>query len=496
MAAPLTPAQIPAAYRQGVELAKAGKLREAVGLFTQITRLRPNMAEPHWQIGRIAAKIGDFRTAVDSLDRAQKLKPKELVVLRDFAVALSSFGDTAREIEVLRRILALKANDFEARSALAIALQYIGDFEEAESQLRRCIALQPKNGVTWRLLASGRKLKAGDPVIGEMEKLYSDTSLHPRHRANLDFALAKAHEDVKDYALVMKHLKRGNDELAKIAPYNPAERDAEVAGLKAAFEGIDFNTPALEPDPGYAPVFVTGIPRSGTTLAEQIVGAHSKATAIGEAREFNLAVRQYLGRPDGGFRPLADLSTDDLAAMRKRAEELTRRRFSFGGVCVDKSVQSWHYIGLIRLIMPNARVIVMQRDPRDNLLSIYKNVFSEGTHKYAYRFEHMVHYLKSHREMMDFWHEKAPGLFTEMRYEALVGDPEVEARRLVEAAGLEWEDQCLEFYAQKQRVSTLSVAQVRQPIYQSSTRAWERYGDDIKPLIDALEKEGLLPDGA
>ncbi|MCO6384522.1 sulfotransferase family protein [Oceanicola sp. 502str15] len=496
MAQSLTPAQIPAAYAQGVKLMEAGKLREAAGLFTQITRIRPQIAEPHWQLGRIAAKIGDSRSAVASLDRAQKLKPRELVVLRDFAQALGVFGDTERQITVQRRLLEIKPDDVAVRSELAIALQYMGDFDEAESQLRRCLALQPKNGTIWRLITAGRKFKPGDPAIAEMQALYRDKSLHPRHRANLDFALAKVHEDIKDYAPVMKHLKRGNEEYARLFPYSRAERETEIANLKAAFEGIDFTRPALEPDPGFAPIFVTGIPRSGTTLGEQIIGAHSKATAIGEAREFNQSVQQALSTGNLGFRPLAGLAPDALLALRKRAEELYRRRFSFGAHCVDKSVQNWHYIGLIRYIMPNARIIVMRRDPRDNLLSIFKNVFAEGTHKYAYRIADMVHYLKVHREMMDFWRERAPGLFTEVSYEALVADPEAEAPRLVAAAGLEWEDQCLEFYKQKQRVSTLSIAQVRQPIYTSSARAWERYGDEIKPLIAALEEEGLVPDGA
>lgn len=496
MADKLKARQIPAAYAQGTKLMQAGKLREAHAIFALIVKTKPQTAEAHWQIGRIAARIGDTRMAVKALDTAQKIKPRDLPILRDYAAALERFGDTERQIPVLRRILAITPSDHAARSELAIALQYTGAFDEAEQELRKCLAAQPANGVTWRLLTAGRKIADGDPVIAQMQAAAQDSSLPLRQRANLDFALAKALEDTGDHAAVMPYLNRGNAALAGLHPYDKAERAREVAGLKAAFDGVDFNKPPLDPDPGFAPVFVTGIPRSGTTLGEQIVGAHSAATPIGEAREFGQAVQQFLGVGAVNFRPLAELDNDALLAMRKRAEELLRRRFSFGAVCVDKSVQNWHYIGLIRYLMPNARVIVMHRDPRDNLLSIYKNVFAEGTHRYAYRFEDMVDYLKSHREMMDFWRGKAPGLFAEVSYEALVRDPEPQARALVAAAGLDWEDGCLEFYKTEQRVRTLSIAQARQPIYRSSTRSWERYGAELHPLIEALEKEGLLPDGA
>jgi len=493
---PQSPADIPAAYARAVKLMERGKLREAHGIFHAITRLRPRTAEAHWQIGRIAMQVGDYRAAVEALARAQKIKPREPVVLREYAAALASLGDIAAQVPLLRSLLAVNSGDVAARSDLAIALQQLGRFEEAEAELRRCIAEQPLNGTLYRLLVSGRKIHADDPIIAEMEQLCEDPALRPVHRANLDFALAKALEDAKDYTKVWPHLKRGNDALARLSPYVASQRGKEVTSIIEACDGIDYATPALEPDPGFAPVFVTGIPRSGTTLAEQIIGSHSAATAIGEAREFGQAVSQFLGAGDRRYRPLDSLAKDQLLAMRKRLEELYRRRFSFGAVCVDKSVQTWHFIGLIRWIMPNARVIVMQRDPRDNLLSIYKNVFAEGTHKYAYRVEDMVDYYKSHLKVMDFWRERAAGLFSEMSYEALVADPETRARELVDAAGLAWEDQCLEFYKSKRQVTTLSIAQVRQPIYQTSARAWERYGNDIAPLIAALEKEGLLPDDA
>ncbi|MDF1871034.1 tetratricopeptide repeat-containing sulfotransferase family protein [Vannielia sp.] len=488
---------IPAAYQRAMKLQKAGKLREAHAIYLAIVKARPQTAEAHWQMGRIAVKVGDRRAAVIALAKAQKLKPKEPTVLRDYAFALAHAEEVEAAIKSLRTLLKIVPDDFAARSELAIQLQRFGEFEKAEAEMRRCLKQQPKNGVLYRMMVTGRKIKPNDPLLAEMEALDASKKLEPRHQANLDFALGKALEDVGDFPRAWSYLRSGNHEMNKIAPYDPAFREAEVDGLLGAMEGVDWGEQPVEADDSFRPIFITGLPRSGTTLAEQIVGAHSAVTPLGEATEIGAAIADVGRRhTKEGFAPISAFTAEDLIAVRDSYQRRLRRRFSFGEVITDKSVSSWHYIGVIRRAIPNARIVVMDRDPRDNLLSMFKNVFPEGTHTYTNRIEDLVDYLKSYHRVLDFWRAEAPDAFTMMPYEELVEDPEVKARELVAAAGLEWEDGCLEYWQQKRAVRTLSLSQARQPVYKTSKRAWEKYGDDITPLIEALDKEGLLPDGA
>lgn len=497
MAKTIPAADVSAAYAHATKLQEVGQLKQAHAIYLQIVRQFPKAAEAHWQIGRIARRIGDRRAAVESLARAHALKPREPAVLREFGAALSEAGDSKAAIPVLRNLLEIAPDDFRARSELAILLQHLGEFEEAEVELRRCLKLQPANGVIYRFIVSGRKIAADDPIIKEMEALKRRKDIEPRHRANLEFALAKALEDAGDYPRSWEYLRKGNRELANLVPYSAAARKAEVDALIASMEGVDFSRKIVEPDESFQPIIVTGIPRCGSTLAEQIIGAHSEVTPLGEATELGRAISEMTAhRARSSFASLADATPDELIAVRNRYKDLLQRRFSFGAKFTDKSMSYWHHIGFMHMAIPNAKIIVMQRDPRDNLISIFKNVFAEGTHTYSNRIQDMVDYLKSHRRVMDFWRQTIPDAFVEMQYEDLVTRPEEKARELVAAAGLAWEDGCLDYWKQKRDVKTLSVAQVRQPVYTSSRKAWQKWGKSIDPLIEALDREGLLPHDA
>lgn len=173
---------------------------------------------------------------------------------------------------------------------------------------------------------------------------------------------------------------------------------------------------------------------------------------------------------------------------------MMRERFPETPQITDKSIQTYLTLGLMKLAMPNARFIVVRRDPRDTLLSIYKNVFPEGTHLYGYDQVDLARHYSTFVRMVDFWRERVPGWFHEIQYEELVADPEPQSRALIAACGLEWEDACLNFHENTRKVETLSVFQVRQPISKGSVKAWARYGDRLKPMLDQLRRDGHIED--
>lgn len=487
---------LPAMMRKALSLKEAGRLREAYEHYRAILEARPDTVEALYQIGLIGMAIHSYDGAARALSKACDLRPDDLAILRACAEAHSEAGDTEAAAEAYRRLIRRMPEDMAPRLALGLLLQRAGDFKAAERELRRAIERVPQNGTLYLGLVSGKKLRPGDPLIAQMQALHRAHDLPARQHMHLCFALAKAMEDSGQTARVFPFLTEANAAMRAMMPHGTdpvSEREREIDGLIQLFEAADFSTPALEPDPGFAPIFVTGLARSGTTLVEQILASHSQVTGGGEVGLLSGALRKLVW-PDVKGRPraFAEIARGEFERVRGFYQDLLRRQFQFGTRFTDKTITSYLYIGLIKHILPSARIIVVDRDPRDTGLSSYKNLFREGDHRYAYDLESLAHHYAGYRKIMDFWRAKTPQAFTEVRYEDLIADPEGQSRRLIAAAGLEWEEGVLNFHANTRTVKTLAAHQVRQPIYASSVNAWKRYETELQPLIGALERYGVV----
>ncbi len=401
----------------------------------------------------------------------------------DQAQLLVAEGRDDEALKVLARASAKHPQQTRTMGEEAALLQKLGRFDEAEALFRKAIAKDPDEPTHAYLLALSRKLPEDDPLIGEMDRRFAAKDAPHQTKAALGFALAKVMEDHGKFDRVFAYLRPANDAVKAAYPYSAKGRQRDLDAIKTAYAEADF---PQEPDEtGFAPIFVTGLPRSGTTLVESIIAAHSGVTGGGElglARE--IAMRSILG--DGRFLDPAELGQDRVAAIASEIERTMRRVVPGADRITDKAVQTYTLIGPLARILPAARFVVVHRDPRDTLLSIYKNYFEAGQHRFAYDLADLAGYYRGFLDIVAFWRAKMPGRFIEIRYEDLIAAPEEEARRLIAGVGLGWEDTCLNFHQSKRRVDTLSLAQVRQPIYKSSVRAWERYGDALRPLIDAL----------
>lgn len=327
-----------------------------------------------------------------------------------------------------------------------------------------------------------------------MTAAWADRSVTGRSRTHLGFALAKAMEDTGQTDRVFAFLDAANKAQRAQFPFDLVARDAEIDGLIAAFKGAGFAPLSEKPD-DIAPIFITGLPRSGTTLVEQIIAAHPLVQAGGEMRHGLAEAYKVLGSP-GNFKPLARLSAEQVQGFADSYGSLVRKQHQFETVITDKSIQSHLIIGLLRKALPRSKVIVVRRDPRALGWSIYKNIFADGTHRYAYSLTDIADYIAGFERMIRFWRAACPEHFVEVTYEALVADPDAETRKLIAAAGLEWDPACLEFHARVGRVETLSIAQVRQPIHKRSARGWEAFAEPLAPMIDRLRERGVLPDDA
>ncbi|MDA7428343.1 sulfotransferase [Primorskyibacter aestuariivivens] len=479
---PLSKAQVGQLFQEAQTRLKSGDLTGAERLFQQVHDAAPNAAEPLFHLGRIARMSGDLDRARARFEHAHRAKPAEPAILQALAECQSIMGDTDSAAASHDTLIALQPRHPKPLADKALFLQQQGDFVAAERLFRKALRLSPGNGELYRMWLGGKKLAKGDPTIREMQKLFAYPGLNDAGRIHLGFALAKAMEDSGQFDKVFAYLRRANALQRKAFPYDPAARDAEVAAIMAASDQIG---PPQDSDA--APIIVTGMPRSGTTLMEQILAAHDDVVAGGElAIGLKLAYAGFGVPPD--IAPLEAIQAEKLTTFADGYARQTAMRVDVQGRRVtDKSIQNHLILGHLHRAMPRASLIVVRRDPRDVALSIYKNYFAGGTHRYSNDLGDIARYIKSFDRIVTFWKARVPVF--EISYDALIGAPEEQARALVAAAGLDWQDQCLEFYKRGGAVKTLSIAQVRQPVYQSSGGAWQKYEKDMQPFIDAWDAE-------
>lgn len=479
----MTPQEIRAEFQKALAFLQSGQPDRAEPLLRALLEPTQGAAEVHFHLSRVAEMRGETEAQIAALTEALQKNPNEPTVLAAAVAAHTRHGDTAEVVALYDRLIALKPKDIGPRADKALYLQNTGDFEGAEKILRRLIRQNPQALELYRMLSTVTKLPKGDALVRQMRAFWPDKRLNDHGRMHLGFALAKVSEDAGQTDKVFAFLRPANAAQGRLAPFDAPARDAEWRAFRTAQDVADYSSP-VPPRP-QRPVFVTGLPRSGTTLVEQIIAAHSGARSGGEmGHALSQAIASFGPAPRA--KPLASLSPEDLGRYADRYSRLVRRdNGTAPGVVTDKSIQSHLVYGYIARAMPDARLIVVHRDPRDIALSIYRNHFALGTHRYATDFAAIAHTIKMFREQIAWWRPRLGDRLFEIHYEDLVGEPEPQARALIAAAGLEWEDACLDFHKAKGAVKTLSLAQVRQPIHAGRRAAWRKYEADMAPFIAA-----------
>ncbi|MGV6811475.1 MAG: tetratricopeptide repeat-containing sulfotransferase family protein [Brevirhabdus sp.] len=472
----------------GVALRRAGEVEEAVNLLARLTKSHPSMADAWEELGAAQMDLGDHAAALEALEHARALGRDEARQLTRMGICHAALDHEDRAMEMFDAAIAKSPDLAHPYARKASLLQTQGDFDGAEALFAEAMKRAPETGEFYQMFVTSRKMTEDHPLIPRMEEIWQSETLSDKDRSDLGFALSKTMEDIKADDRAFPYLKTANDLVRKAYPYDVRTRRQELIELRAALDGVDFQAEQVAGASEYAPIFVTGMPRSGTTLVEQIISSHSQVSGAGElgflARD---AYKLLSGKGSGRmFRPLASVPNTQIAELGQLYETHLRADFPNAPRITDKSIQTYTVMGLAKLALPNARFIVVRRDPRDNLLSIYRNQFATGKHLYAYDLADLGHYYRYFEEHIEYWREKMPGAFYEIQYEALIDDPEGEARKLIDACGLEWEDACLSFHENKRSVKTLSVYQVRQPIYKSSMKAWQRYEKELGPMFEAL----------
>jgi tetratricopeptide (TPR) repeat protein len=429
--------------------------------------------------------------ALASCDRALALRPDYVEALNSRGNALTDLKRPEEALASYDRALAIDSRHAVAHDNKGIVLSELGRFEEARLSTLRAIELAPRRIRSYYNLAEFSKLSSDDPHLRAMQELARDmTSLTPDEQVELSFALGKAFGDIGDRERAFRRLQNGNELKRQQTCYDEAACLAAFARTQAAFTPELMHKNEGAGDPSRAPVFILGMPRSGTTLVEQILASHPKVFGAGEIDDFGKAAVGALKGAQGGARgypeAVSQMSGEQLRTLGAAYVERIGAVAPAAARIVNKTPENFRLVGLIHLALPNARIIHVRRDPVDTCFSCFSKLFVDNM-PYAYNLEELGRYYRAYEDLMAHWRAiLPPGVMIDVQYEEVVADLEGQTRRILSHCDVEWDARCLDFHRTARSVRTASVAQVRQPIYQSSIGRWRAYESFLAPLISAL----------
>ena len=434
----------------------------------------------------------------DQLDQALSACQQAVLALTDNSEAHVLLGDILLRLEhyaaaraTYEQALSIDARSLGAFLGLGVLQMELGHLEEARKSFSRAMEIEPENLTPYLYMADVKKMQQEDPCLLRLEAEVSriDSLLESKAVA-LHFALGKAYDDLKQYDRAFPHFAAGcRIKRARIA-YDPDDQDRLVQNICDLFSRKTVESLQGAGDPSDLPIFVLGMPRSGTTLVETIIASHPDVYGAGELRDLLTLAAEPIENSLGNDYPLSlhGLQRDDLARMGGRYVAGLRKRSTTARHITDKMPANFLAIGLIHLMLPNARIIHVKRNAADICLSSFTRRFSHGLH-HSYDLREMGRYYVAYATLMDHWREVLPRTaFFEVQYEELVMDKEAQTRRLIDYCGLAWHDACLESHKTERAVKTASITQVRQPVYQSSVERWRSYEAYLQPLFKELRK--------
>lgn len=472
-----------------------GFLDESARNFRLVLQQSPNnasaiegLAEIYRYLERDDEFVADCRKLVASV-------PTAAAAWLELGVSLATLNRRAESDECFQRVLALQPGNALARARIGWTLTEQGDFEKARQLFKAACELQPNSPAFWHGLVGVTKVEPSDGIVHALEALRRTCDVG--ELAHLHFAMGKALADIGDHEQSFSHYLEGNRQRRKQTYYDEKTTLNKIVRTGNSFSSDTVRRCAGSGEASAVPIFILGMPRTGSTLVEQILASHNRVLALGELRSFNQAVTALNLKKGLEFPSwLEGLTADDLMDLSKsylaRLTNIARARYpSFGQEpplrIVDKMPTNFQYAGLIRLAFPNARIIHTRREAVDTCLSCFKGLFGSTSVPYSYDLAELGRYYAHYDRLMAVWTDALPAdSLLLVEYEAMVQDFEGIARKIVSHCGLEWDERCLSFHDTARPVRTLSAVQVRQPLYSTSLRKWRPPSEILRPLLDAM----------
>ena len=504
-----------------MDLLAQGKLLKAETLCRKFLKANPTHVEAMRLLSEIAVRFGVLEDAEYLLESAAEFAPNNIQVKIDFIGVLRKRQKFAQGLRMAEKLHAEQPGNPQLKSLYAVEKMQMGEYQEAIGLFDEVLAMLPGDALTLTsrghaLKTCGRQAEAiqsyksalasnpwhGDAYyslsnlktyqfeeneIKEMLALEKREELDPASKVHVDFALGKAFEDAADYARSFEFYARGNQLKRQQSSYDRDKMSEELAAQRAYFTRELFESRAGAGFDVRDPIFIVGLPRAGSTLLEQILSSHSQVDGTLELPNIP-ATAQKLRRQgrEGGDKPypqlLQDVSDEELTSLGRRYIEETRIHRGSAPFFIDKMPNNFRHIGLIKLILPNAKIIDARRHPMACCFSGFKQLFAEGQ-EFSYDLQDIGRYYNDYVDLMDHWEDVIRGTILRVHYENVVEDLEGQVKRVLDFCGLPFESACLDYYNTERAVRTASSEQVRQPIYSSGVEQWTHF----RPFLAELE---------
>jgi len=473
-------------FNLGVAFHQTGQLGEAINCYERAISIKHAYPTAHNNLGLIALSQGQLDNALKSFEWAVAYGPEYAEAHNSLGAALQELKQFEKAKVSFKKAVALNPQYAQGLHNLAILCEIINLPDEASEYYEKALAVEPNYAEAYRNQSRTKKYKKNDPQIAQMQSIYSNDNLSISDKVHINFALAKVNEDLGNQKDFFKHLDEGSRLRKKQLNYNINETEEFHSSLIRLFSEDQPKIKQLSLDPlDIRPIFIVGMPRSGTSLVEQIISSHHSVHGAGELNNFkNIvtpALKNYISNLTN------TINEDDLLSIRKNYIKSLMDLNVSEKIITDKMPVNFRMIGLILTAIPEAKIIHLTRNPKATCWSNYKHYFA-NENGFTFDQEDLARFFILYQELMGFWHKSFPNKIHDISYERLTTHQEDETHKLLKYCELDWDNNCLNFHKNTRAVHTASASQVRQKMYQGSSDAWKKYEKFLQPLIMGLNQ--------
>ena len=473
-------------FNLGVAFHQTGQLGEALNSYERAISIKHAYPTAHNNLGLIALSQGQLDNALKSFEWAVAYSPEYAEAHNSLGAALQELKQFEKAKVSFKKAVALNPQYAQGLHNLAILCEIINLPDEASEYYEKALAVEPNYAEAYRNQSRTKKYKKNDPQIAQMQSIYSNDNLSISDKVHINFALAKVNEDLGNQKDFFKHLDEGSRLRKKQLNYNINETEEFHSSLIRLFSEDQPKIKQLSLGPlDIRPIFIVGMPRSGTSLVEQIISSHHSVHGAGELNNFKNVVTPALKNYIGNI--TNTINEDDLLSIRKNYIKSLMDLNVSEKIITDKMPVNFRMIGLILTAIPEAKIIHLTRDPKATCWSNYKHYFA-SENGFTFDQEDLARFFILYQELMGFWHKSFPNKIHDISYERLTTHQEDETHKLLKYCELDWDNNCLNFHKNTRAVHTASASQVRQKMYQGSSDAWKKYEKFLQPLIMGLNQ--------
>ena len=472
----------------GLIFAKQNKSNQAIEYYEKGIKIDPNFSIIYNNLGTIYKSKKDYQKSEDYYKKSIDLDNKIAEPQNNLGNLYFTLGKYKDAIVCYKNAININPKFFVSHYNIGTTYINIGEVENAKKHLNEAVNLYPHFYMAHRVLSTITKYSKNNNHFYLLKKLYENSKIDNSQKTELAFALGKASEDIKDFKNAFQYYYKGNYLRRKEVTFSINNEKENFDNIKKVFNKNLFVKFKLIENLDSTPIFILGMPRSGTTLVEQILSNHPRVFGGDELDFLTVMVEKYFENRSAGLflENIINIDKEDLKKIGQKYISELKKISGNSERVTDKLPINFKWVGLIKIILPNSRVIHCVRNSKDNCLSIFKNYFINPKLNFAYNLEEICGFYNLYSDLMTYWKNTLPKFVFDIKYEKIIDNPEHEIRNLLKICNLSWDDNCLKFYNNKRPIKTVSNVQVRKKIYKSSIDSWKNYAEYLRKIFKVL----------